>query len=50
MAEDDENSYWCLYCGRMLLAEFQDDDERVFVHDEVYHPPNETYTEEDSPQ
>jgi len=43
--------YWCIYCGRMLTGEPVDEDgDVVFVHDEVPHPVDATYDEEERPQ
>jgi len=44
--------FWCLYCGRMLTAEPVDDDGDggVFVHDDVPHPVDATYDEDERPQ
>lgn len=44
--EGDEMSikgYWCVVCGRFLVA----DDMGVIVHDDVPHPEAMTFNEED---
>ncbi len=38
--------YWCVVCGRHLPA----DEDGVIVHDDVPHPENMTFDEEESPQ
>lgn len=43
--EDREQGYWCIVCGRFLPAE-----EGVVVHDDVPHPDDMTFDEEDRPQ
>ena len=40
------DGFWCLWCGRYLEA----DDDGLIVHDDVEHPPNTTFDEEDRPQ
>lgn len=37
--------YWCIYCGRAIPS-----DDGVFVHDDVPHPENMTFDEEERPQ
>lgn len=37
--------YWCVVCGRFLP-----DDAGVIVHDDVPHPNEMTFDEEDKPQ
>ena len=46
--EDDNSSggYWCLFCGRYLAA----DSDGLIIHDEVPHPCNMTFDEDDRPQ
>jgi len=48
-------SYWCLWCKRELAGEpvFDEDGELqgyVFVHDDVPHPVDATYDEEEHEQ
>jgi len=38
--------YWCVVCGRHLTA----DEDGVIVHDDVPHPENMTFDEEEIPQ
>ena len=38
--------YWCVVCGRFL----PEDDAGVIVHDNVPHPQEMTFDEEDKPQ
>lgn len=38
--------YWCVVCGRFL----PEDDAGVIVHDNVPHPQEMTFAEEDKPQ
>lgn len=38
--------YWCVACGRFLPA----DECGVIVHDDVQHPENMNFDEEDKPQ
>ncbi len=41
-----DEGYYCVVCGRFLLV----DDEGVIVHDDVPHPPEMTFDEEEKPQ
>lgn len=41
-----DEGYYCVVCGRFLPA----DDEGVIVHDDVPHPPEMTFDEEEKPQ
>ena len=38
--------YWCVICGRLLLR----DDLGVIVHDNLPHPDNMTFDEQDNQQ
>ena len=38
--------YWCVVCGRYLPA----DDLGVIVHDDIPHPEDMTFDEDDRPQ
>lgn len=38
--------YWCVVCGRYLPA----DEDGVIVHDDVPHPEDMTFDEEERPQ
>jgi hypothetical protein len=38
--------YWCVVCGRFLPA----DEGGVIVHDDVPHPDNMMFDEDDNPQ
>jgi hypothetical protein len=40
-----ENGYWCVICGRFLEAQ-----DGVITHDNVPHPDNMTFDDEDKPQ
>ncbi len=47
--------YWCLWCCRFVVGDAVVDDDGdvtgfVFVHDDVPHPPDATYDEDDRPQ
>jgi len=55
MPDIETETYWCLWCGRMLVGEPVSDEDGelsgyVFVHDDVYHPEDATYDEEERPQ
>jgi len=43
---DLENGYWCVVCQRFLEA----DELGVIVHDDIIHPDQMTFDEEDKPQ
>jgi len=43
---EDQNGYWCVICARFLPA----DDDGVIVHDDIEHPPEMDFGEEDKPQ
>lgn len=45
-AELCADGYWCVVCGRHLTA----DEDGVIVHDNVPHPENMTFDEEEIPQ
>lgn len=45
MTPDDETGYWCVVCGRLLPS-----DDGVVVHDNVPHPPDMDFADEDRPQ
>jgi hypothetical protein len=38
--------YFCVVCGRAILA----DEYGLFIHDDVPHPPDMAFDEEDRPQ
>lgn len=40
-----EPGYWCVVCGRFLPS-----DDGVIVHDDVPHPDDMTFDEEENPQ
>lgn len=40
-----EDGYWCVVCGRYLQA-----DDGVIVHDNIPHPENMTFDEDERPQ
>ena len=42
----DDNGYWCVVCGRFLPA----DEYGVIVHDDIPHPPNMDFDEDDVEQ
>jgi len=41
-----DNGYWCVWCQRFLEA----DEDGLIVHDDVEHPTDATFDEEDRPQ
>ena len=41
-----DNGYWCVVCGRYLIA----DEYGLIVHDNVPHPEEMTFDEEERPQ
>jgi hypothetical protein len=41
----DGGGYWCVVCGRYLP-----DDDGVIVHDDVPHPKEMTFDDEEKPQ
>jgi len=43
---EDQNGYWCVICGRFLPA----DEEGVIVHDDIEHPVDMAFDDEDKPQ
>ncbi len=43
---DAPAGYWCVVCGRFLPA----DDDGLIVHDDVKHPDDMTFDDEDNPQ
>jgi hypothetical protein len=43
---EDQNGYWCVICGRFLPA----DDDGVIVHDDIEHPSEMAFDDEDKPQ
>jgi hypothetical protein len=42
---DDEQGYWCVVCGRFLPS-----DDGVIVHDDLPHPDEMTFDEQENPQ
>jgi hypothetical protein len=42
----ERNIYYCVVCGRAI----EGGGDGVFVHDDVPHPPNMDFSEEDKPQ
>ena len=44
--EKDDRGYWCVVCGRFLPS----DDAGVIVHDNMPHPQEMNFDEEDNPQ
>lgn len=49
------DEYLCMYCGRVLVGERARDDDGedrgvVFIHDDVPHPVEATYDEDERPQ
>ena len=42
----EENGYHCVICGRFLPA----DEYGVIVHDDIPHPPEMDFAEEENPQ
>lgn len=42
----DEAGYWCVICGRYLPA----DDDGVITHDNVAHPDEMDFDDEEKPQ
>ncbi len=45
-ADDMKSGYWCVVCGRFLLA----DEHGVITHDAVPHPAGMNFDDEDAPQ
>ena len=43
---EDQNGYWCVICSRFLPA----DDDGVIVHDDIEHPSEMAFDDEDKPQ
>lgn len=43
---EDCNGYWCVICGRFLRA----DDDGIIIHDDLDHPSEMTFDDEDKPQ
>ncbi len=43
---EHSNGYWCVICGRFLPA----DDDGVIVHDDIEHPPEMDFGDEENPQ
>lgn len=46
-SDDPPDEYWCVCCGRRL--EFNEQLGGI-LHDDVPHPPDMTFDEEDNPQ
>lgn len=44
--QDGAGGYWCVVCGRHLPT----DENGVIVHDDVPHPEDMTFDEEERPQ
>ena len=42
---NQRSGYWCVICGRFLPS-----DDGVIVHDDVPHPADMTFDDEDKPQ
>ena len=42
---DDEEGYWCVICGRCLPV-----DDGVIVHDNIPHPIDMFFDEQENPQ
>lgn len=42
----DEDVYYCVVCGRGI----ERDEYGIFAHDDVPHPPDMTFDEEETPQ
>ena len=40
------NGYWCVICGRFLPA----NDDGVIVHDDIEHPADMAFDDEEKPQ
>lgn len=45
-AESGTDGYWCVVCGRFLTA----DDDGLIVHDNVPHPDEMTFDDEENMQ
>jgi len=43
---NDQDGYWCVVCGRFIPA----DDDGVIVHDNVPHPKDMNFDDEENPQ
>lgn len=49
--EQDDEGYWCLWCQRRVLPEpAEDGDGLIYIHDDVEHPSDATYDEEEKLQ
>jgi hypothetical protein len=44
--QSTDDGYWCVVCGRYLHADEND----VIVHEDIPHPANMKFDEEDNPQ
>jgi len=42
---DKEDTYWCIICQRQI-----ENEDGIFVHDDIPHPDEMTFDEEDNPQ
>ena len=43
-------TYACIWCDRLIDGEVQENGTAVFVHDNVPHPDDATFDEEERPQ
>lgn len=55
MNEEEDATYLCLWCGRLIYGEpvYDADGEcqcHVFIHDDVEHPSDATFAEDNNPQ
>jgi len=48
--EDESQTYYCIFCGRGIIGIQQEDGSNTFVHDEVYHPEDFFFDDEETMQ
>lgn len=47
---DEPKPYYCLYCMRAIEPKVMENGSVLYVHDDVIHPTEATYDEEEKPQ
>lgn len=47
--EAENESYWCVVCGREIIPEIFENG-NVYVHDDIPHPETMTFDEDERPQ
>lgn len=45
----ENESYWCVVCGREIIPKIFENG-NVYVHDDIPHPENMTFDEDERPQ